>query len=43
MNPRVKQVRANDDYTLVLTFVNGEVRLFDASLTTFALFSSTGN
>ena len=29
MNPRVARVRANDDYTLVLTFTNGETRRFD--------------
>lgn len=29
MNPRVKAVKPNDDYTLTLLFVNGEVRLFD--------------
>ena len=29
MNPRVVRVRANDGYTLVLTFTNGETRLFD--------------
>ncbi len=29
MNPRVKAVKANSDYTLTLTFTNGEVRLFD--------------
>jgi hypothetical protein len=29
MNPRVTRVQANDDYTLVLTFTNGEMRLFD--------------
>ena len=29
MNPRVEAVRANADYTLVLLFTNGEVRLFD--------------
>ena len=29
MNPRVKDVRPNADYTLTLTFANGEVRVFD--------------
>ena len=29
MNPRVVRVRANDDYTLVVTFTNGETRLYD--------------
>ena len=29
MNPRVKDVRPNNDYTLVLTFTNDEVRIFD--------------
>ena len=29
MNPRVKDVKPNDDYTLVLTFTNDEVRIFD--------------
>ena len=29
MNPRVKTVRANDDYTLTLGFTNGEVRRFN--------------
>jgi hypothetical protein len=29
MNPRVKSVTPNDDYTLTLVFTNGEVRLFD--------------
>ena len=31
MNPRVIEVRPNDDYTLVLTFDNGEVGIFDVS------------
>ena len=30
MNPRVKKVIANDDFTLLLKFTNNEVRLFDA-------------
>jgi hypothetical protein len=29
MNPRVKAVKANSDYTLTLTFTNGEVKVFD--------------
>jgi hypothetical protein len=29
MNPRVKDVKPNPDYTLSLTFQNGEVKLFD--------------
>ena len=29
MNPRVKAVKPNPDYTLTLLFTNGEVRLFD--------------
>lgn len=29
MNPRVKGVKPNPDYTLTLTFTNGEVRRFD--------------
>jgi len=29
MNPRVKAVRPNPDYTLTLTFANGEVKRFD--------------
>lgn len=29
MNPRVKDVKANTDYTLSLTFSNGEVKVFD--------------
>ncbi|NCO40842.1 MAG: DUF2442 domain-containing protein [Armatimonadetes bacterium CG_4_10_14_3_um_filter_66_18] len=29
MNPRVKAVLANPDYTRTLTFTNGEVRRFD--------------
>lgn len=29
MNPRVKAVKPNPDYTLTLTFTNGEVRRFD--------------
>ena len=30
MNPRVKSVRAMQDYKLQLTFTNGEKRIFDA-------------
>ena len=29
MNPRVRAVQPNADYTLRLTFDNGEIRLFD--------------
>jgi hypothetical protein len=29
MNPRVKTVKSNPDYTITLTFSNGEVRRFD--------------
>jgi hypothetical protein len=29
MYPRVKEVQANPDYTLTLTFANGEVKVFD--------------
>lgn len=29
MNPRVAEVRPNPDYTLSLTFTNGEIRRFD--------------
>jgi hypothetical protein len=29
MNPRVTTVRPNPDFTLTLTFTNGEVRVFD--------------
>ena len=29
MNPRVSAVEPNSDYTLILTFTNGEVRTFD--------------
>ncbi len=31
MNPRVKEVRPNDDYTLSLIFDNGEKGVFDVS------------
>ena len=29
MNPRVKNVKPNPDYTLTLIFTNGEVKVFD--------------
>lgn len=29
MNPRVKAVRPNPDFTITITFSNGEVRRFD--------------
>lgn len=29
MNPRVKTVKPNVDYTLILTFTNDEVKVFD--------------
>lgn len=29
MNPRVKQVKPNRDYTLIITFANGETKIFD--------------
>lgn len=29
MNPRVSAVKANRDYTLALTFTNGEMKIFD--------------
>lgn len=29
MNPRVEAVKPNSDYTLTLTFTNGEVKVFD--------------
>jgi len=31
MNPRVKEVKPNSDYTLTLTFTNDEVRIFDVA------------
>lgn len=31
MNPRVTDVQPNDDYSLILTLENGEVRVFDVS------------
>ncbi|MBU2445095.1 MAG: DUF2442 domain-containing protein [Bacteroidetes bacterium] len=29
MNPRVKNVKPKDNYKLILTFTNGEVKIFD--------------
>ena len=29
MNPRVQAVKASKDYTIILTFTNGEVKRFD--------------
>ena len=29
MNPRVETVKPNPDYTLTITFTNGEIKLFD--------------
>ncbi len=29
MNPRIKDVKPGDNYTLILTFTNDEVRIFD--------------
>jgi hypothetical protein len=29
MNPRVKEVKANSNYTLTLLFTNGEEKIFD--------------
>jgi len=29
VNPRVREVRPNDDYTLTIEFTNGETRVFD--------------
>lgn len=29
MNPRVKDVKPNKDYTITLTFTNNEVKVFD--------------
>ncbi len=29
MNPRVKYVKPNSDYTIILTFTNGEIKIFD--------------
>ena len=39
MNPRVKAVVPRDDYTLEITFTNGEVGVFDcAKLLSFGVF-----
>ena len=39
MNPRVKDVVARDDYKLEITFMNGEVGVFDcAHLLSFGVF-----
>ena len=39
MNPRVKAVVPKDDYTLEISFTNGEVGIFDCSqLLTFGVF-----
>lgn len=39
MNPRVKAVAPLDDYSLEVTFTNGEVGIFDCShLLTFGVF-----
>jgi hypothetical protein len=44
MNPRVKRVVANDDYTLRITFVNGDVGIFDcAGLLSFGVFQELRN
>ncbi len=29
MNPRIKKVKPNSDYTITLTFENGEIKIFD--------------
>ena len=29
MNPRIKKVKPNPDYTITLTFENGEIKIFD--------------
>ena len=29
MNPRVKSVVANENYTITITFENGETKIFD--------------
>lgn len=40
MNPRVSAVVARDDYTLEITFTNGEVGVFDcADLLDFGVFT----
>jgi len=39
MNPRVKKVSANDNYTLQIFFENGEVKTFDMNpLLNFGVF-----
>jgi hypothetical protein len=39
MNPRVKSVTANNDYSLTLSFTNGEIGIFDCrSLLGFGVF-----
>ena len=41
MLPRVKAVTANEDYTLTVTFTNGEVRSYDCRpLLGFGVFAS---
>jgi hypothetical protein len=40
MNPRVKDVAARDDHKLEITFMNGEVRVFDCThLLEFGVFT----
>lgn len=40
MNPRVRDVAARDDYTLEITFTNGEVKVFDCRhLLDFGVFT----
>lgn len=40
MNPRVKAVAPRDDYTLEITFTNGEVGIFDCTqLLSFGVFT----
>lgn len=40
MNPRVRGVKARDDYKLEITFTNGEVGLFDCThLLSFGVFT----
>jgi len=44
LSPRVKTVVPRDDYTLLLTFSNGEQRVFDAKpLLEFPVFRSLKN
>lgn len=39
MNPRITAVAPKDDYTLEITFANGEIGIFDcAHLITFGVF-----